>query len=360
MSTATLDVYILKKTIYMWIAFLVALCMLVMISMFFGDISMFIQHNTDLKTMLSYMAFSLPQVIFMVLPFSVCLAILATQASLSKHSEIIAMEASAIPWWRILMPFTIIAVLTTIIMMLFSFELYPLSQKKADKIEDIFIKKRDVKGSFTLLGGRFKLGDTFYFVEHMDIRRGTMDNLVCYTVKDGRLTRIARIAHARWDGTIWHPTGMKVIMLGTEDIKISKASGFALKKGPEDLVMASPRPDVLTIGQLRSYLVQLRADGIYSSSLETTYYDRISFAMSPFVMAVLALPFGIRFPRTGGIARGMALGIVLGLSYWGTHYAMVSLGKSGSLSPAVATWMTNVIALAIGMVILFLRRNKYG
>jgi len=344
----------------MWIISLVAIGMLVMISMFFGDISMFIQHNTDLKTILGYMTFSIPQVIFMVLPFSVCLAILATQASLSRHSEVIAMEASAIPWWRILIPFTTIAILATIIMMLFSFEIYPLSQKKADKIEDIFIKKRDVKGSFTVLGGRFKIGDTFYFVEHMNISRGTMDNLVCYTVEKGRLTNVARIRHARWDGTLWHARGLKVIMLGDEDIKTSTTTGFFLNKGPEDLVMASPRPDVLTIRQLKTYLEQIRADGIHSSSLETTYYDRISFAMSPFVMAVLALPFGIRFPRTGGIARGMALGIVLGLSYWGVHYAMVSLGKSGSLSPVIATWMTNIIALVVGIVILFLKRGKHG
>jgi len=56
----------------------------------------------------------------------------------------------------------------------------------------------------------------------------------------------------------------------------------------------------------------------------------------------------------------MALGIVLGLSYWGVHYAMVSLGKSGSLSPVIATWMTNIIALVVGIVILFLKRGKHG
>lgn len=338
--------------------------MLFMVSRLFGDISMFVEHNTDMHTIVKYMIFCYPKIVYLILPFSVCLGILAAQASFSRHTETIAMQACSVSVYRIYLPFIALGILATFIMTLISFYIYPVSQRHADRIEDISIKKRDVKGAFTVSGGRFKIGNRFYYIEHMDIKKGIMQNITCYEVAKGRLALVTEAKSAVWNNVPkegWSAEGMKTCYLKEGGIELNlQGKVLPLTKPPQDLVMASPRPDVLTLKELRQYIRHLRADGIRSVSIDTYYHSLISFAMAPIIMTLLVVPFGMRFPRTGGIARGIASGLILGLVYWGGHSAMINLGASGFLPPVIAAWATNIAAISLGGLLIYLRRGIYG
>ncbi|MGB4001180.1 MAG: LptF/LptG family permease, partial [Desulfomonilia bacterium] len=105
----------------------------------------------------------------------------------------------------------------------------------------------------------------------------------------------------------------------------------------------------------------LRQSGIASPATETLYYSRISFALAPFIITILVIPFGMRFPRAGGIARGISLGLVLGLSYWFLHSGLTGLGVSGVIHPLAASWGANAAALILAFSILLKKRRAlYG
>ncbi len=345
----------------MSVAALTALVLLIMLSTFLGNVSMFAEHDTDLPTILQFMLYSIPQIMYWVLPFSVCLGILAAQAAFSRHVETIAMQACSVSTLKIFLPYILLGVLATGVMSSLSFYVYPVSQRNADRIENINIRKRDIEGSFSVTGGRFKVGGDIYFVEHMDIAQGVMQNVSCYRTASGRLTTVARAARARWDGQTWIAEDMQAIGLDGRGITVDGSSGtLPLTRGPADLVMAQTSPEVLPITELRQYLDRLEDDGIRSTSVETVYHSRISFTLSPLIMTILVLPFGMRFPRAGGIARGISVGLVLGLSYWFFHSGMTGLGTSGLLHPVVASWLANLVALGLGIIVLVRRRTTYG
>ena len=151
----------------MCIAALTGLVLLILVSRFFGNLSTYAEHNTDLYTILMHTLLSIPQIMYWVLPFSVCLGILATQAALSRHVEVIAMQACSVSTYRIFLPYILVGLLATLIMSALSFYIYPVSQRNADRLENIYIKKRDIEGSFSVSGGRFKVGGDIYFVEHL-------------------------------------------------------------------------------------------------------------------------------------------------------------------------------------------------
>jgi lipopolysaccharide export LptBFGC system permease protein LptF len=77
-------------------------------------------------------------------------------------------------------------------------------------------------------------------------------------------------------------------------------------------------------------------------------------------MTILVIPFGLRFPRAGGIARGISIGIILGLFYWAIHSVMTNVGISGYMNPALAAWSTDVVMLSAGMLFMIKRRKTYG
>jgi lipopolysaccharide export LptBFGC system permease protein LptF len=91
------------------------------------------------------------------------------------------------------------------------------------------------------------------------------------------------------------------------------------------------------------------------------FYSRISFALAPLIITLLVIPFGLRFPRAGGIAKGITLGLVLGLSYWGLHSGISGLGASGIVNPLLAAWGANIAAFVVSIVILIKKRRAvYG
>ena len=77
-------------------------------------------------------------------------------------------------------------------------------------------------------------------------------------------------------------------------------------------------------------------------------------------MTLLVLPFGLRFPRAGGIARGISIGLILGLAYWAVHSAMTGAGMAGYIHPMLAAWSADLAALGAGLILMTRRRSTYG
>lgn len=360
--TSLVQRYIFRKASVMTLAALVSLVLLILISELFGKLTTFAEYGTGLPTILQYLAFSVPQMIHWVLPFSVCLGILAAQAAFSRHSEVIAMQSCSVSLSQIYVPYLIVGLLATLLMASTSFYLYPAAQRQADRIENLEIKKTEVAGTFSVSGGRFKVGQDIYRVDNLNVTRGIMENITCYRFSSGRLSQVIRAGSARWDGNIWTAQGMEIIDLGEQGISDPRScSVLPLDREPEELVMAETNTEVLPLPELRKYLIQLKASGIASPATETLYHSRISFALSPLIITILVIPFGMRFPRAGGIARGISLGLVLGLSYWFLHSGMSGLGASGIIHPLMASWGANAAALVLALSILLKKRGAlYG
>jgi lipopolysaccharide export system permease protein len=337
-----------------------SLTLLVFLSTIFGNLNSFSQHNASGTVIVQYLFFSLPQMIYYILPFSICVGIIATQAQFSRHVETIAMQSCSVSFLRLSIPYISVGLAATVIMSVLSFSVYPISQQHADKIEDIYIKKHDITGSFSVNGGRFKVGNDIYYVEHLDILKGIMHNISCYRIKSGKLYAILRSDYAAWDGRRWNTKKLDTIGMSTSGIFFSQSvSPLPLKQEPTDLVMAEPNPEVLSLVQLMEYRAHLREDGIKSVSLETQFNSRISFTMAPLIMTILVLPFGLRFPRAGGIARGISIGIILGLFYWAIQSAMTNAGISGYMNPVLAAWSTDIVMLGTGVFFMINRRKTY-
>ena len=64
----------------------------------------------------------------------------------------------------------------------------------------------------------------------------------------------------------------------------------------------------------------------------------------------------MRSERSGGIAQGIGIGVIIGFSYWIVFAFTLSLGRSGTLPPVAAAWATNVI-LGVVAVVMFRRVN---
>jgi len=360
-ATDILSRYVFIKAALMCLAVWLGLSLLVLASVFLGNIGLFTEYDAGGTVIARFMLFSSPMMIQWVLPFSVCVGVIATQASFSRHVETIAMQACSISFFRLSAPYIAVSLIAVLFMGALSFSIYPVAQRHADKIEQVSIKKRGIEGSFSVHGGRFKIGGDIYHVQHVDIARGIMRNIRCYRTNGGRITALQRAETVVWDGRVWRSDDMETFRFTGGRIATDRGpSALGLEHPPADLVIAQPGADVLTLGELLEYRGNLRGESIRSVNLDTQIHSRISFAVAPLIMTLLVLPFGLRFPRAGGIARGISTGLILGLAFWAVHSVMTGAGMAGYVHPVLAAWSADLAALLTGVTLMTTRRSTYG
>src|SRR5262249_8848670 len=100
------------------------------------------------------------------------------------------------------------------------------------------------------------------------------------------------------------------------------------------------------------YVAKLRDGGHQVGSYLVKLYSKLSFPLVHLIMALVAIPFALAAPRSGGRAVGIGVAVGVAVAYW--------LGRS--LPPAVAHahrppralrhWCANVIVMGIGHALL--------
>ncbi len=95
--------------------------------------------------------------------------------------------------------------------------------------------------------------------------------------------------------------------------------------------------------ELRNFVRKLRQEGYDSTRYETDLHGKIAFVFVSLILALIGVTFPMRSERSGGIAQGIGIGVIIGFSYWIVFAFTLSLGRSGTVPPVVAAWATNVI-----------------
>src|SRR5574341_2159783 len=92
--------------------------------------------------------------------------------------------------------------------------------------------------------------------------------------------------------------------------------------------------------EVSKYLVQLNS--------------KLSFPLIHLIMALVAIPFALASPRSGGRAVGIALAILISVGYWLVHSMAIAFAKAELLPPMLGAWTANIIFAGVGAA-LFLR-----
>ena len=68
-------------------------------------------------------------------------------------------------------------------------------------------------------------------------------------------------------------------------------------------------------------------------------------------MSILGVPFAFTIGRRGTL-YGIAVGVFMGIVYWGAFGVFSILGTNGLLSPMLAAWGPNILFGAGGFILL--------
>ncbi len=93
--------------------------------------------------------------------------------------------------------------------------------------------------------------------------------------------------------------------------------------------------------------------GASGNGLYVSFALALPFPLVHVIMALVAIPFALQWPR-GGRIIGVALAIALSMGYWVVNSLALSFAKADLLPPLLAAWAANVVFAGLGLS-LFLR-----
>ena len=288
-----------------------------------------------------------PQFIYFVIPIAALLSVLVTFGALSRTSELTVMKACGISLYRAALPVIVLSLGFSSIIFGLEQRLLARANRRAEVL-DAQIRGRPPR-IFDALNRRWVVSreGAIYHFRLFDPERDELSGLTIYTPRtDGwRLATMTYADRAQYRGG-WQATSGWVQNFTVQPPVWSAFKDRKLPEvePPDYFETEQPVAEMMTVGQLRRYVQELSASGLNVVPQAVELHRKMAFPFVTFVMALLAVPFGVSMGRRGTL-YGIGIGIVLALSYWIVSSVFVAIGKGGLLTPVLAGWAPNIIVL---------------
>jgi lipopolysaccharide export system permease protein len=122
----------------------------------------------------------------------------------------------------------------------------------------------------------------------------------------------------------------------------------------DEFTQIQKRPDTMSFFELWGYVRNLQEGGHEVRKYLVQLYSKLSFPLVHLVMALVAIPFALLSPRSGGRAVGIGMAVMIAGGYWIVNAMAIAFAKADLLPPTLAAWTANIVFLGLGTA-LFLR-----
>jgi LPS export ABC transporter permease LptG len=304
--------------------------------------------------------------LYQIAPLAVLIAVLVTFGVLNRNSEIIAMKATGISLYRLVIPIVTIAGCLAVSLFLFDQYYLPQANRKQEALRNV-IKGRPPQTYLHpeqkwIFGPRPLTGEPgcIFYYEFFDPDSNEFANLSVFEFEPAtfQLTRRIFAKRALWD----EETRTWVFENGwVRDIQGANVTAYRtyletsfpeIHAAPDYFKKEDLQSQEMNFGQLNRYIRDLRQSGIDTKRLSVALWQKLSYPLVAVVMAVLAIPFALSMGRRGSLT-GIAVAIGVALAYRVIDGLFGAMGYVNYLPASIAAWSADILfALAGGYLLL--------
>jgi lipopolysaccharide export system permease protein len=342
---------------------------------------MIAEGNASVRQALSYAFNTLPAIIVLTFPMAVLLSALLAFGRLSGESELIAMKAGGIGFFRTAVPAIMFSLLISAGVFFLNNHVVPDSTYYSrNMFIDHFMKTDNNIVENLIIRETLEDGtDTVIFFKKLFPDENRMENVTIQYFQENRRNRevFADEAYYRPDISKWYLKTARITSFGdnldSQFISISEEVFMPLDKSPQELTgERERRHEEMDLATLRENIVRMEHDlERLKASGETeeiqrlqrrinlfnvSYHEKIAVPFACLVFALFAIPLAIRPHRTSR-AFGLGLSIVFIFVYYVLISAGHTLGENGQLPPFLGAWFANII-FAVSGAFLLIRKAK--
>jgi len=318
-----------------------------------------INKGVDIVSVSKLFIFMIPYLLTYTVPISALTASLLSLGRLSSDNEIIAIRASGVNIFRLILPQLIVGLILSLLLVIFNDRVIPYAHFASRRtLMDVGIKNPTA----ALEPGVFINSFQKYILFVYRIEENKLINVRIYEPQEGKPTR-----------TIVAKRGEFIAIPEKNMIKLKLIDGTSDEPDPESptnfyklnfktyfmsLNMAKARakddirkkPKDMSIKELLDEVKKLDKESIDATPLITEIQSKISLAFSCLIFILLGSSLAIiTRRREKSINFGIAF-LIVGLFYI-LLITSETLALQGTINPLVAMWMPNLILGAVGTIL---------
>ena len=358
-STFIIDRYLLREYVkFIGIGLGVGAVLFLVVDLL-QTLDRFLRIKPPFTYILQHFIFRLPGALYDGLPIVVLIATVFLFLSLTRAPELDALKAAGVSLYRVSVPILLLALLLSVAAGFFQETALPAINARADEIDRVKIRgglPRHLQKRNQLW---YRSTDTrFWRMELLDPVERSIDGLLLLEV-DQNFQLVSRLdaKKAKWTPGSWELSQgfMRPVVKGTRmESKPFDRVVVKMAEDIQDFTNVQKPPEIMSFFELRAYVQKLQETGHQAGKYIVELYSKLSFPLVHLIMALVAIPFALISPRSGGRALGIAIAIVISVGYWLVHYMALAFAKADLLPPFLAAWTANVVFAGLGTA-LFLR-----
>jgi len=329
------------------------------------NISTFLDERVSRTLIAKYYLMQSPQILVILLPVALLLALLFSLGRLSRTNEIVSMLTAGVSLLRLAAPLLIMALLTTGVSTALNYSLAPHAEYARKKLlEDPNSRRQQVglvaqtfrnrTDNRTWFIQQFKPGENAFTTLHI-VQQDEKDNIVT--------NYIASSAVYHPEDKTWELRAVKVVQYD-ETGNITKSGiyeSLILKNWSETpfrLSSANFRAEYLSVPELQEYLDSNSDFPVTLLAPFATHLQyRLALPWACLVSALIATALGVGYSRRAVLSSLAAAIIIVFAMNFMTHL-FLALGEGARIPNWVAAWTPNVIFGLLGLVLLYYRTTN--
>lgn len=334
------------------------------------------RNGAGFKGIMLYNLARIPELLVLILPPALLLALLYAISNHSRHNEIVAMRAAGVSVWRICMPYLLVGVLLGGALFYLNEEWVPLGGRIAKSVRK---------------GEKFKESQVFENVNFTNVREGRTWNIGQYYPQERKMlnpsvefirarggeapaplsiieqkplegdTVKIMAESAEWKAGKWEFHQVQIFTYGSEglDAKLPVPERVEVLTVPEvtdtpEVIeseifisgfdsLKTARKSHLSMGEIALYLkLHQGSESQLMNRVRTLYYSRMANPFTCLVVVLVALPFSLQGGRKN-VFVGVASSIVICFCFFLLNEVSLALGAGGYVSPWLSAWLPNLL-----------------
>ncbi len=355
MRLRLLDRYILKELLYPFIFGVASFSSIFIASTMLFKITQYItQYGASLETVGRLFLYSLPEVINYTFPMSMLLAALMAFGRLSGSSEIVAMKASGVSYYRIVAPVLVVGFVVSMFSVVWAEKVVPTAKMQYSYILNYEIKHNTKPRTQEHIVIKSFVGDTqrITYANHFDADKGKMTGITIEEFQKGKIARVQTAREGFWEHGSWRVVNGNIYSLNDEEGVQSTAQFkeqlIPLDFSPRQISWEQKDEDEMTIRELREYIAILQRRHQPTARQWCEIFMRINIPLASFFFAMIGAALGTQKLRTSS-SIGLGISILVIFIYYAVMTFTTGLGKGGVIPPLLACILPNVLCLCIGL-----------
>ena len=359
-----LDEYVVREFLNTFLLVLSGFVLLMLVFTFFDLVGDILRNHIRLATVGAYLVNLTPDMLYQIAPLAVLIATLVTFGVLNRNSEIIAMKATGISLYRLVVPIVSISAVLAISLFLFDQYYLPQANRRQEALRNT-IKGRPAQTvthpEHNWIFGQPHPGEPgrIFYYQFFDPDRKEFANLSVFEFDPSTFSLTRRIFATRVyrdaDRGEWRfEKGWVRDMNGAETLafrEFRQTTFSEIHEDPGYFTKENLQSQEMNFGQLDDYIRDLSQSGFDTTRLRVALWHKLAYPLIAVVMAVLAIPFALSMGRRGSLTA-IAVAIGVGLAYFVVRGTFEAMGNVNYLPAALAAWSSDILFALVGGYLL--------